>query len=624
MAEGKDIPISIRTTADTSGAKATEESLRKIGEAAKSASADNPMLAGKAEADARRKAAEDEAKAIEAQAAAMEKAAAASKELEAGLAEISEELDEIADSSEEANEQGRELDENVKNIARVQKAQAVADLARQVGEIGNKFREAAAEVEDFDKEAAASMRATADRIDQVSSAVSTLAMGFAVGGPVGAGVAALALGVKALVDAFKDSEVAVIKAGAVQRKAMEEAADAARKAAVEAADRARELKSDEIENAIRRQNSALEEGLDTLRNQVGEARKRRQEEEEVLKSKDKLEFAKIDKAEASGEIDSEEAAKQRINVEQGAIDRARDERKRQAAIEAAAAEQAAQKEKAAADAADAAVPDAKAAEEEAKAARELAEKKVEYVRLQKIVEAAEEDLNKSRASNFTTAGDTQKARRGLEFAESERDKVEVPFDPFLSEKTAKEDLETAKKEFASAKENREKLELAAREQQERAAAAEKEAGGKKTDFKETVKTVDTSGRFEDEAKRMSREADEIRDRKRREKAEQERAARERLEAEADAAREKLEGTAGANRSRIRNSDKGQSSAALRGLADDIGMADTTAEIQAVRDAVKAKSGEMTAAMVQAMEAMMDRQESLVKRVDNLTERLRRK
>ena len=53
MAEGKDIPIRIKTTADTSGAKAAEDALKKVGQAADSASDVNPMLKGKAEYDAK-------------------------------------------------------------------------------------------------------------------------------------------------------------------------------------------------------------------------------------------------------------------------------------------------------------------------------------------------------------------------------------------------------------------------------------------------------------------------------------------------------------------------------------------------------------------------------------------
>lgn len=78
MAEGKDIEIRMKATADTAGAQRMEEALEGVNAAA----AENPMLKGKAEADARRAAERETAEAIDAQAAALQKAAAAAKAVE--------------------------------------------------------------------------------------------------------------------------------------------------------------------------------------------------------------------------------------------------------------------------------------------------------------------------------------------------------------------------------------------------------------------------------------------------------------------------------------------------------------------------------------------------------------
>lgn len=323
----KDIKINFTTKGDTSGAKAVEAALKDV-DAAAQAAADNPMAKGYEEHIKLKEALLDEREILEGVVVAMDKAAAAAKEMETELAKVEKELKDVTEAGVDANEQGSELEKNVEGISRAQKGQVLAQLAEGVGKIAGKFREAADEVEAFDKEAAASFRQTADRIDGVTSAVTSLALGFAAGGPIGAGVAAVGIAIGALVNAYKDAEVAAIKSAAEQRKALEETAEAAREAASEASELRTELESASIERALKSQNDIIKDRIDLLNEQLKIARQIRREEEEVLKAEDMLKLAEIDQAEAKGEISPVEAEKQRQAVSVAASKRADEERKK--------------------------------------------------------------------------------------------------------------------------------------------------------------------------------------------------------------------------------------------------------------------------------------------------------
>jgi len=103
--------------------------------------------------------------------------------------------------------------------------------------------------------------------------------------------------------------------------------------------------------------------------------------------------------------------------------------------------------------------------------------------------------------------------------------------------------------------------------------------------------------------------------------ENEQAEKERLQAEFKATQENLSGLAGINRSKIRNSEAARGNSELSSLADEIGRADTTSEINAVRDAVKASSQGLGSAVVSAMTAMIAKQEVLANQLNNLKSRI---
>ncbi len=329
MANDKDININFKTSADTSGAKAAEDAIKKVGEAGKESGgkgADfNPMVRSQAELDAHIDKTNEAADATAAHDAALRKAAEAGAELEVKLGELKDELEDVTEATEESAEGASELEKNVDGISRAQKAQAVAQLVQGIGKIADKFREAASEVREFDAESADKFEATADRIDTVTTSVSSLAMGFAAGGPLGAGVAGVGLLIGGLVNAWKEAEVTAIKASAAQREALKEMTDSAIASAEAAAERANELTDERIESIIHQQNKALEEGLQLIEKQLEASRRLRREKESVLAAEDKLKLAEIDKAEALGEITPEEAEKQKLEVETGATKRKRDE-----------------------------------------------------------------------------------------------------------------------------------------------------------------------------------------------------------------------------------------------------------------------------------------------------------
>jgi colicin import membrane protein len=127
---------------------------------------------------------------------------------------------EMSDSMEDASEKADTLDANVGKIARAQRAQAIAQLAEAFGKVGKAVRETADEIGVADPALGATFRKTADGIDQVSSKAQALALGFAAGGPVGAGLALVGT-------LTADFVVELVKMGAAEDAAAAAAARAA-------------------------------------------------------------------------------------------------------------------------------------------------------------------------------------------------------------------------------------------------------------------------------------------------------------------------------------------------------------------------------------------------------------
>lgn len=327
MANDKDIKLGIVTTANTAGAKEAEAALNKVAEATKNVAQAEATGFGRDTAAAKRIAALEAAEAAETQAKALTKVKEAEESLAEGLGELKTATDDFTESTEKATVQTGELDENVANIARAQRAAALADLARNVGLIGGKFREAAGEIREFDAEAAEKLEATGDRIEKVTGAVSQLALGFAVGGPLGAGVAAIGILVSSLVDEFMRSEVAAAKAAAAQSQAQHEVADAVRETMAAEAERRVALSAGEVLGALDRELESMREITVELERQLELTRTKRRLENEVLQAEDQAALAEVDRLEAAGQIDPKKADQERIKIEQAARKRAFDERK---------------------------------------------------------------------------------------------------------------------------------------------------------------------------------------------------------------------------------------------------------------------------------------------------------
>lgn len=233
------------------------------------------------------------------------------------------------------------LNENVKNIERVQTAQAVASLAEGVGKLGQQFRDAAEEVEEFDKDAADALRNTARHLEDIGSKVSTVAAGFAAGGPLGAALASLGVFIQAVTTKFKENEIQALKSAAAEKAAMEESAQASRDAAAAAEERKTAFENAEILAGLEAELAKSKEITRELQRQTALAREKRDLENELLTARDRTDLENIGLEEASGKITPEQAAEKRDAIESGARRRERDERKRRALEDASNAEEAA-------------------------------------------------------------------------------------------------------------------------------------------------------------------------------------------------------------------------------------------------------------------------------------------
>jgi hypothetical protein len=152
------------------------------------------------------------------------------------------------------------LSENVDNIARAQKAAAFSDLADMAGKLGSKFIEAAENVEEFDRELAATLRTTGENIDKVSSGVSAMAMGFAVGGPLGAGLAGIGVLLKETANAWVEMEAAQAKADSSAAFAVEMAQKLASARATYAID----VQNDGVLERLQEESNALQDQVERM------------------------------------------------------------------------------------------------------------------------------------------------------------------------------------------------------------------------------------------------------------------------------------------------------------------------------------------------------------------------
>ena len=237
---------------------------------------------------------------------------------------------EVRKPADAASESASKLDENVSKIARAQQALALAQLAEGAAKLGQNFLDAADQVEEFDKDAAAALRDTARHVQEVGTSVSTVAAGFATGGPIGSALAALGLLVKALSDKWQEGEMVALKATASEKAAVEAVAKSTREAKTAAENRATVLSDGAALAAMDAELTKAKEITTELQRQTNLAREKRQLESEILDSKDQADLANVDLDEASGKLPKEQAAERRSGIEGAAGKRHRDERKRRA------------------------------------------------------------------------------------------------------------------------------------------------------------------------------------------------------------------------------------------------------------------------------------------------------
>jgi hypothetical protein len=300
--------------------------------------------------------------------------------------------DQAADQFGKASDAASEMEENVSKISRVQQAQAVSQLAVEVGKVGVVFQEVARDVEAFDAELAETLRNAGKGIETVSSGLSAVAMGFAVGGPIGAAAGALTVVISEVGKAWIASETAAAKAAGTQTKLFHEQQDAAREARQEIEAKNEAAANASVLVAIKSETEAAREYTSELQRQVALAREKRRLESEVLDAQDRSQLAQVDLDETTGKLSGAEAAEKRAEIEAASRKRARDERKRQAAEDAVAA-------KAQADA------ESKAAQETARQAAELAAKKEEAAsktsELETFLEKEKPKMVRNKEGNFS-------------------------------------------------------------------------------------------------------------------------------------------------------------------------------------------------------------------------------
>ena len=190
----QDIKIGIGIDADTSGAEAAEEALAKVNkEAAKS---DGVGDDGSAASQRRTVRAEEETLAKRAiqtkeeEAQATKELTGAEEDLFKGLEDRLAAMRETVDARKNAAAGGGGEAEQVGKILDIQRAQIANDIAQGIGAISDKLREMGASAGGADTELGRTLNTASIGFDSLSASVSLAGQGFAVGGPLGAGIGA--------------------------------------------------------------------------------------------------------------------------------------------------------------------------------------------------------------------------------------------------------------------------------------------------------------------------------------------------------------------------------------------------------------------------------------------------
>jgi chromosome segregation ATPase len=282
----QDINISIKTTADTTGAEAAKVALDGVTKAVPPTS--ETQAAADAQARLNQASAEYQA--------SLPPAIQDTQDFSQALEDVSEKGDDTADAV-------NKVDQRVRAIAFAQAAQLAGGLADAMGVVADSLRE-------VDPEAAK----TLDSVSELGSGISTVtgaaAQGFAAGGPwgavAGATIGALGLVFKKFTDDIAEHNKAIAVAAAVQEKLTEKIRDAN-----EAVGANKYAKLGLDTAAAKDQVDALNLSFERQLNLQNELRKLNETRAENAA---KIELAQINVAESTGGIGAAEADQRRAEI----------------------------------------------------------------------------------------------------------------------------------------------------------------------------------------------------------------------------------------------------------------------------------------------------------------------
>jgi hypothetical protein len=312
------------------------------------------------------------------------------------------------------------------------------------------------------------------------------------------------------------------------------------------------------------------------------------------------------------------------------VERARARQKMDASDAATKARLEAERLAAAAAGIEAAAQQKKQDADDANAAAEIAVREREFADKQKALEDAEKAAKIGREGAFTTAGQQQQLNAAERFAREQRDAMDMPFDAARS--TNPEIAGKAVEEAANraAKRQQEADDRAAEAAASRKAAADAKAEADRIagESRDTISAVDRRGEFEDSARAASeraRLARQAAQQKAKDAADEERRQKEAEREERDrlpGMESSLDATAAGNRDRILGSDKartGPNAAMLQDIGKAIGDADTSAEIEKIKEQLAGMNGPTVA----AMRDFLASQEKMAKEIEAIRERLKK-
>ncbi len=598
MADGKNIPIKIVTSADTKGADDAQKKIAGL----------HKEVATAAESEAKSQAESKQAQ--ERQAVSIES--------------LRKQVRALNDEVEKAEIGSKEYDTAVKKLTESQRDLGAAEKTHY--ENLSKARQAHGATEKSTRNVAQSTLLFSQGLEDAQYGIRGVlnnipALVMSLGGGAGlAGVISMAaVGISLLTEHFDLFGEKTKEVSEAEKQALLDHRQYAKEAAEAAAQRAEELGRKEVEETLQNQNDLLEIGLNFMRDQTVEARARRDAEERIMKAQDELELARIDDAVSAGSLTEQQANSRRAGVRYGAQERARKEELKQAQERAAVAlrEQ---------EASIASFTEKDSVSRQAQ--DELAMRRAEMEKAKHGVKGAiagdryrkaQEEYQQVRDSEFSTAGEEQRARNKSESAEA----LAAEYGPAanLTFEKAKAVAEKAEEAFLEADARAKEAATAVAAQQKVVATATRNARAAQRTEQITTETVQSESAIatEIQAKVQQTAAREAEKKKREEDL--------RLQKELEKAtlgqkEMGLDSLAGANRAQILATPQAQTgprAKELQQIAREVGNADTTAEIREIAQKFIGTTG----ATAEMLRLMLAAQEKQAVEIENLKARLKK-